>query len=135
MSEESYSRRRTCLPVARLKFLFARSVLWFSGMELRRRWRSRRCLHGDGSEQFECALLFGVGGGYDLESGRVVLGARGAAGVAHDGREFIEERTKAVRRSAIGQGVGERLALRGRGARCGSGRSAPGLSLLVFLGA
>ena len=32
------------------------------------------CLHGDGIEQFECALLFGVGGGEQVEgNGTVIL--------------------------------------------------------------
>ena len=55
------------------------------------------CLRGDLLEEFERALLLGVGGGEDGEGGCACCSVRRAAGVAHDGGEFSHQGGEAVR--------------------------------------
>ena len=68
------------------------------------------------------------------EGGRLRGVGRGAAGVAHDGRELIEERAEAVRRGAVAQGVGVRLVLGVFRARGRGDRIACGFRRLIFVG-
>src|SRR6266404_356679 len=57
-------------------------------------------LHGDGPEQLERPLLSAVGRSIDLEGGCLGFRGAGAAGVAHDRSETLEQGAKAVRRRA-----------------------------------
>jgi hypothetical protein len=65
---------------------------------------SSEWLHADVLQQIEGALLRGIGHGGHLE-GRLA-GSGWPTGIAHDGGEFLQERTEAVRGGAIIQGVG-----------------------------
>ena len=58
-------------------------------------------LHRDGLEQFECPRLWGVRRGDDLEARRIVATASGAAGVTHDGAEFVLQGANAGCRRAV----------------------------------
>ena len=70
-------------------------------------------LHGNGLKKFDGSSLFGIGSGHDLEGRHVVAAAAGAASIAHDGAQFVEQGREAVYRCAILERVASGFVLRG----------------------
>ena len=71
------------------------------------------CLQSDGLKQLHGVRLFWICSGHDLETARIHAACTSAAGVAHHGRQFVEQSAKAMRRRAVLKVVSRGFALRG----------------------
>ena len=63
----------------------------------------------NGVRERKCALVQRGGRGGDLECRGVGSGQWGAAGIAHEGRQFGHQGGEAVRRRTVGEAMGHRL--------------------------
>ena len=78
--------------------------------------------------------MLGVGGGEDIEGGRIESGGGRAASVSHYRRQLGDQSGEAVREGAVIEGVLRRLELRPFGALCWCHWIARGFGLLIDVG-